>query len=572
MSVGAIIRVVQAFTLLNGVLGKNPIVKLIGVVAGLAAALGIAGLSSDELGDSMAKLDAEIAKLDQNKGTQVITDGKLASGAQNFRQQLQGLNEQLNKFRVEMDAVVQGFARYNQETLAAINLETQLIGATSEMRRLRQSELDINQRAVTEIAKLREAKAKLTEQERKEGRGEIIDKTIQKIQEQAAVDKKATEEAIRNSEQRQMSRQLELFGIQNRIDKENELQKIQDDIVKSTMSEIEQKYYDIEQAAKRAAKAAIEAEEARIGRRLSANEASAYYNEAIKGAEALKKKTEEQFTVARQFSTGWKRAFNEYVDNATNAAKRAENIFRKATQGMEDLIVGFAKTGKFEWRNFVNMMLEELLRSQIQQTFAQLLGGMQGQLSRGNGGSGGGGGFLDSILGGIGSLFGGGGAASSIGQSASNPMYVVDVAGGGMGGGFSGGGGGGSIFGGQGASQGSSIFGSMSGSLGSAWEGIKSVGSGIFDTVSSIGSSIGDLFAGFFANGGTIPAGRFGIVGEAGPEFVGGPASVTPMTGTNVTYNINAVDAMSFKQLLAQDPSFIYSLSLQGSGQIPSRR
>jgi len=33
-------------------------------------------------------------------------------------------------------------------------------------------------------------------------------------------------------------------------------------------------------------------------------------------------------------------------------------------------------------------------------------------------------------------------------------------------------------------------------------------------------SSIGSFFAGFFADGGTIPAGQFGIVGEAGPELV----------------------------------------------------
>ena len=33
-------------------------------------------------------------------------------------------------------------------------------------------------------------------------------------------------------------------------------------------------------------------------------------------------------------------------------------------------------------------------------------------------------------------------------------------------------------------------------------------------------------FAGEFAKGGNIPAGKFGLVGERGPEFVGGPSSV----------------------------------------------
>lgn len=39
--------------------------------------------------------------------------------------------------------------------------------------------------------------------------------------------------------------------------------------------------------------------------------------------------------------------------------------------------------------------------------------------------------------------------------------------------------------------------------------------------------NLGGLFAGFFDSGGTIPAGRFGIVGELGPEIVRGPAAVT---------------------------------------------
>jgi hypothetical protein len=79
------------------------------------------------------------------------------------------------------------------------------------------------------------------------------------------------------------------------------------------------------------------------------------------------------------------------------------------------------------------------------------------------------------------------------------------------------------------------------------------------------------LFAGFFANGGMIPAGKFGVVGEAGPEFVSGPSQVTPMGGT-VNYNINAVDAASFKQLVARDPQFIHSVAALGGSSLPRRR
>jgi hypothetical protein len=86
---------------------------------------------------------------------------------------------------------------------------------------------------------------------------------------------------------------------------------------------------------------------------------------------------------------------------------------------------------------------------------------------------------------------------------------------------------------------------------------------------------IKNIFGGFFADGGRIPAGKFGIVGERGPEFIGGPANISPMGGggaTNVTYNINAVDAASFKSMIAADPSFIYAVTEQGRRGVPARR
>lgn len=97
-------------------------------------------------------------------------------------------------------------------------------------------------------------------------------------------------------------------------------------------------------------------------------------------------------------------------------------------------------------------------------------------------------------------------------------------------------------------------------------------GSGIIDSV--IGG-IGDLFGGFFANGGTLPAGKFGIVGERGPELITGPANITPfeqMGGQQqVIYNINAVDARSFRDLLARDPGYIHALAQKGGSRVPGR-
>ena len=84
----------------------------------------------------------------------------------------------------------------------------------------------------------------------------------------------------------------------------------------------------------------------------------------------------------------------------------------------------------------------------------------------------------------------------------------------------------------------------------------------------------GSLFAGFFAEGGKIPAGKFGVVGEEGPELIGGPASVTPLTSpqmqstsqgdVNINFNINTIDARGFDELLVSRRATISGIINQG--------
>jgi lambda family phage tail tape measure protein len=194
---------------------------------------------------------------------------------------------------------------------------------------------------------------------------------------------------------------------------------------------------------------------------------------AARTGDVLRETATQSYNQQRTFSQGWKEAFEDYEDEATNAAKKAEEVFTSATKGMEDSIVGFAKTGKFEFKSLVSDILEQLLRSQIQSLIASTF-----KMPFGN-------------------------------------------------------------------------------------------------TGGSVGGGIGGIFDGFFANGGTLGAGKFGIAGEAGPELISGPATITPLTGGNsgnVTYNINAVDALSFRQLVARDPGFIHAVAMKGGSKVPQGR
>tara|TARA_A100001015_G_scaffold301887_1_gene389379 strand:- start:1708 stop:3489 length:1782 start_codon:yes stop_codon:yes gene_type:complete len=101
----------------------------------------------------------------------------------------------------------------------------------------------------------------------------------------------------------------------------------------------------------------------------------------------------------------------------------------------------------------------------------------------------------------------------------------------------------GSVFGGGGGGGG------MLGSL---------LGAGLNFLFPGAGGIVGSLFGGFFANGGRIKSGQFGITGEAGPELISGPATVTPfdqlsMGGgqpVTVNFNIETVDSTGFDELL----------------------
>ena len=83
-----------------------------------------------------------------------------------------------------------------------------------------------------------------------------------------------------------------------------------------------------------------------------------------------------------------------------------------------------------------------------------------------------------------------------------------------------------------------------------------------------------------FANGGNPPVGKFSVIGERGPELflprTAGTIIPNHMLGgggsTTVNYNIQAVDASSFRSLVARDPEFIYSVTEAGRRSQPSRR
>lgn len=73
----------------------------------------------------------------------------------------------------------------------------------------------------------------------------------------------------------------------------------------------------------------------------------------------------------------------------TDFASIAENAVRDAFKGAEDAIVEFAKTGKFEFSNFIDSLIEDIIRLQLRAFFGQVLTGVTNSLigSFGSGGN-----------------------------------------------------------------------------------------------------------------------------------------------------------------------------------------
>jgi len=470
-----------AGAVLQGVTG----IGLAKVAAGVAAAAGIIATIDNLTGDAannIEELNKELEKIGEDSN---MPEGPLikpeldTSEINNFKDQFKDLKAKqdeitrssIDYFKQYKNSVndvkkkVEQEQRYLTMTEAQVNVQRELDRFTQNyfntIRPLQEKVLDLRKKN-TEETKIQ---------------ADEIEKQIQQITDLYDVELAGLKEALELREKTRIEEESRLAILQNRRDLEEDLadsiKESQRSLNDLSLTPFQKEIEDIRRQIDDKLIQSIrnikgQFEDGLISSDAYLNEIKVLEAEAEKAFEKITENARRQREVQRSFEFGWRKAFQNFADDATNAAKTAEKMFTQMSRGIEDTIVDFVKTGKLEFRGLIADMLETLLRSQIQQLMAQTLGA------------------------------------------------------------FSGGGG---------------------------------------------GASLSKLFAGFFANGGMIPSGSFGVVGERGPELVSGPATVMPMSGGGaVTYNINAVDALSFKSLIARDPGFIHAVATQGARKVPTRR
>jgi len=229
-------------------------------------------------------------------------------------------------------------------------------------------------------------------------------------------------------------------------------------------------------------------------RKLTANKKSLSKElDDLLGIQQFKASIDEVILSQGKATEGAKVFFRQYADYATNAAKVVHDAFAKIFSALEDQLTNLLAHFKFDIGSLLDTIKESIARAVVQKF----------------------------ILGPIAKALG---LAKSDG-SKENPYHVIVDNGGtgilGLGGGASG-----SSEGGDSGDPLSGILGKVQAKMGELFSKIgdffSQIGSVLFSALKTIGGAIAGAFGGGFAEGGFLPAGKWGIAGEIGPEPIFG--------------------------------------------------
>jgi lambda family phage tail tape measure protein len=106
---------------------------------------------------------------------------------------------------------------------------------------------------------------------------------------------------------------------------------------------------------------------------------------------------------AKMSSNSWaeaaQAAMNKYVSSVGSSSMQMERAFTRSFSSMEDAIVEFAKTGKFNFRDFASVVIEEIIRMSVRAQMSKIFSGMSLMNFFGGGSGAGGGAFISDAIG-----------------------------------------------------------------------------------------------------------------------------------------------------------------------------
>ena len=517
-----------AFITLDTVTARTKLGAFLGLLAKAGVALGTLfasfkiaeGMGSfdpliknfQEFQQEYEKLQDSLKARERPAGVEGLPIGQIATDASDLKNQLGGLNAELNKFNAEMQNSVTAYAQQNAEQLKNFKTQTGLIRATEEQKLAVETLQSAEEGYLRAIQPLLDQYNSLRASGRKEDLEKLpaIQRALQGITAEYERNLPNLKEAINLRIQellivKELEYQQKLLTAaeERRLSVDEalneallrgprEAKRANEDYLNSTLTPLARKLNEIareernlrDEALKRVAAQFTNADGELMDPEGFARATSALEAAAVRNTELRQQQARDEENNQRKFTTGWTQAFQSYTENATNAANQARTYFETFSRGIEDALVNFVRTGKLSFKDFANNLIAEFVRIETRAALTK---------------------FLPSSIGG-------------------------------------------------------------------------GSGGGLFDIVKGIGSAI---FGGFKANGGPVLGNKPYIVGERGAElFVPNSAGrIVPndqlgmqaAAVTNVTYSIQAVDAASFRQLVARDPEFLYNVTEQARRNLPTR-
>ena len=103
---------------------------------------------------------------------------------------------------------------------------------------------------------------------------------------------------------------------------------------------------------------------------------------AQKAADAVKA-VDDKMSMAGNWTIGAKLALDSYADRARDVASQTQAAFSNAFDGMENSLTQFVMTGKLNFKDLANSIIEDMIRIQIRQSMSSMLSGaLSGLLGR----------------------------------------------------------------------------------------------------------------------------------------------------------------------------------------------
>lgn len=93
-----------------------------------------------------------------------------------------------------------------------------------------------------------------------------------------------------------------------------------------------------------------------------------------------------EYSTKRTFEYGAKEAFKNYIEEAGNMAKQTNDVFTKAFKGIEDALTNFVTTGKLNFKDLANSIIQDLIRIAIRTAVMKPILGSIGISAFANGG------------------------------------------------------------------------------------------------------------------------------------------------------------------------------------------